>query len=79
MPTFVHDVKPLLAELNSKISALESKQTQIRSALERSVAIPTNTAALLQVTKSLTAAQLAKEALIEGCCDQGCNIDYQES
>ena len=30
----------------------------------------------LEITQSLIAAQLAKRALQESCCDQGCNIVY---
>ena len=76
MPTFVHDLKSMVAELNSKIAALEARQGEIRSALTREVSVDANSAALQQITQSLIAAQLAKRALQESCCDQGCNIEY---
>jgi hypothetical protein len=74
--TFVHDVKSIVADLHSRIEDLEEKQGQIRSALEGGVGVETNSAALQQITKSLLAVQIAKKALEEGCCDQGCNINY---
>lgn len=76
MPTFVHDLKSMVSELSSKIAALESKQGEIRSALSREVSVDENSAALQRITQSLIAAQLAKRALEESCCDQGCNIHY---
>lgn len=78
--TYNHNLSEIVSQLDAKIAALQSKQSEIQAALTRNPSITLNSAALLQASESLAAAQVARESLQFSCCNQqNCNIEWDES
>lgn len=77
MPTYTHSLGEVLSQLNTKISALEAKKTEIEVALGGKVSA-VNVVALQKITESLSAAQVARDSLQLSCCTgQTCNFDWE--
>lgn len=81
MPTpkkYVHSLKEVTAALDAKIAALEEVKKQVEARVSSGFELKTNTAALTQINTSLAHARDARAAMYESCCNQGCNIDWQD-
>lgn len=81
MPTpkkHVHSLTDVTAALNAKIDSLEDLRKLVQARVADGFELAANLPALNQINTSLAHARDAKAALNESCCNQGCNIDWQD-
>jgi len=77
LPTIQHTMKPLIDELDAKISQLESYKSQVDAAVRSGHQLDMNTTALTQINDSLCAAKTARKVMMDSCCFvYNCNFQW---
>jgi len=78
--TFQNDLSNIITQVSQKIALLEAERAKIQTAVNASVDLPTNNAALVKATNSLASAQAALASLqASDCCTgQSCTITWTE-
>lgn len=76
MPTFVHNLESMVAELDVKIAQLEAKRDEIDGRIKGNIGVQLNASALARISLSLAHAKDARRALQDSCCNQNCDIEY---
>jgi hypothetical protein len=64
--------------LDAKIAALEEFRSQVDAKLKSGVGVQANAEALRKVSASLAHAKDARYAMNNSCCNQNCEIDWQD-